>query len=139
MKKILLVLAFIGVVTQVNAQGLILKSTVEVEYNVYGSINQKDTTKIEGKIKRATWENNFSKVDVDYSYLSDVGANIKTAAYSVTGAEIQAMYETIKDSIPQGITRAKTEEWEMYLGFRYIMAGTFNISVGDIQIVEDID
>lgn len=139
MKKILLVLAFIGVVTQVNAQGLILKSTVEVEYNVYGSINQKDTTKIEGKIKRATWENNFSKVDVDYSYLSDVGANIKTAAYSVTGAEIQAMDETIKDSIPQGITRAKTEEWEMYLGFRYIMAGTFNISVGDIQIVEDID
>ena len=134
MKRIVLVLAILGAVTQVAAQSLRLKSNVEVSYGQRGSINARDTSKVEGKIKGVYWSDNFNTVAVDYSYTDTVGNVIMTNAYKVTGAEIQAIYETIKDEIPEGLTRSEREEYEMYLGFRYIMSQTFGISQDDISI-----
>ncbi len=136
MKKIFTLIA-IAFTSVVFAQKLTLKSNVDVVCNIKGTMNQKDTTKIMGTIQGAYWSNGFNKLSVDYSYLTEEGNVIETNACIVDSAQIQGVYNIIKNQIPLGLSRSKTEEYEMYLGFRYIMANTFGISVSSIQIVSE--
>lgn len=137
MKKLITIITTVFITSTIFAQKLTLKSNVMVTYNVKGTVNQKDSTKIKGVIKGVYWSDNFKKISVDYSYLTSVGVDVETNAYTADSAKIQAIYNIIKTQIPTGLSRTKTEEYELYLGFRYIMAQTFGISVSNIQIVSE--
>jgi len=136
MKKLFTILAICSTGV-VFAQKLTLKSKVDLVYNVKGTMNQKDTTKIKGRIQGAYWSKDCEKIGVDYSYITEEGNIIETNAYTAEGVQIQAIYDIIKKDIPANLSRSKTEEYEMYLGFRYIMANTFGINVSDIEIVTE--
>jgi hypothetical protein len=136
MKKLFTILAILSTGV-VFAQQLTLKSKVDLVYNVKGTMNKKDTTKIKGRIQGVYWSNNCEKIGVDYSYLTDDGNIIETNAYTAEGLEIQAIYDIIKNDIPKNLSRSKTEDYEMYLGFRWVMAKTFGINVSDIEIITE--
>jgi hypothetical protein len=72
-----------------------------------------------------------------FDYLSESGQMIASNMYPVTAEETNALYEVVKGEVPTDLNYTDSTTYLYYLGFRIQMAGTFNISVNDIEIIID--
>ena len=136
MKKLFTILAM-TVTTMVTAQTYHLQSNVDIVVNKPNDIIGKDTTRLMGKVKGVYWSNSFNKVQVEYQYLKQDSTLVKESVYVVEGAEIQALYELVKDGIPTGLDKRASEMYMFVSAMRLLMAQTFGISPTDISIITE--
>lgn len=102
--------------------GLVSTATGIVEGHLYGCSQQ----------LRADFESAFM-----YEYKTVDGTILASKPLNLTKEEIDGLYEVVKSSIPTGLSYTDTTTYLYYLGFRIQMAGTFGISINDIEIIVD--
>ena len=110
-----------------------LKTKIPVSYN--SGIAGTETGIVEGHLQDCAWLNDFNMIGANYTYKDEAGNQIFKNSFTVEGANIQALYEAIEDSIPQGLSFADTARFEFYLGFIFEMAKTFSVLPENIEII----
>ena len=118
-----------------------LKTNVDVTFNE--GISEQATGKVTGFLVSVSWitdpnTGNFDTIGANFVYLKDDGTNIAQDAFTISGAEIQALYDAVKAEIP---TTGEFKDIQMeifYLGFRNQMATTFSITTDEIDIERTI-
>jgi hypothetical protein len=113
-----------------------IKSLIDITYNDVTKLSGTSTTKIVGKIIDQYWSDNYNKVSFTYQYLKEDGVSvIKEASYFLTGQQIDDLSSQISQSLPAGIPERNLQMTKAYIGFKMLMAQTFNINVSNIEIV----
>ena len=113
-----------------------IKTTVPVTYN--NGIAGQETGLVTGNLQGCQQQLRFG-FDSNYmfEYASESGQTIANNMYPVSAEETNALYEVVKDEVPTGLNYTDSTTYLYYLGFRIQMAGTFGISVNDIEIIID--
>ena len=110
-----------------------LRTKVPVNYNSGITGNQSGI--VIGTLQDCAWLNDFTMLGANYTYSNEAGELIFKNSFTVSGDDIQALYDAIKADVPAGLSYAKTNEYQFNLGFIYEMAHTFSIPLTDIEIV----
>jgi len=111
-----------------------IKTLVPVTYN--NGIAGQETGLVIGNLQACSQQLRFG-FDSQYmfEYASESGQTIANNMYPVSAEETNALYELVKDQVPAGLSYTDTTTYLYYLGFRIQMAGTFGITVNDIEII----
>jgi hypothetical protein len=111
-----------------------IKTLVPVTYN--NGIAGQETGLVTGTLQTCNQQLRFG-FDSSYmfEYSSESGQTIANNMYPVTSEETNALYEVVKDQVPTGLNYTDSTTYLYYLGFRIQMAGTFGITVNDIEII----
>lgn len=111
-----------------------IKTLVPVTYN--DGIAGQETGLVTGKLQGCQQALSFG-FDSNYmfEYASESGQTIANNMYPVSAEDTNTLYELVKDQVPTGLSYTDTTTYLYYLGFRIQMAGTFGITVNDIEII----
>lgn len=111
-----------------------IKTTVPVTYN--NGIAGQETGLVTGTLNSCSQQLRYG-FDSNYmfEYSSESGQIIASNMYPVSAEETNALYEVVKNQVPTGLSYTDTTTYLYYLGFRVQMAGTFGITVNDIEII----
>ena len=113
-----------------------IKTLIPVTYN--NGIAGKETGLVTGTLSSCNQQVQFGfNSNCMFQYSSESGQMIANNMYPVTAEEINALYEVVKGEVPTGLNYTDSTTYLYYLGFRIQMAGTFGISVNDIEIIID--
>lgn len=113
-----------------------IKTLVPVTYN--NGIAGQETGLVTGNLQGCNQQLRFG-FDSSYmfEYASESGQVIANNMYPVSAEDTNTLYELLKGEVPTGLSYTDTTTYLYYLGFRTQMAGTFGISVNDIEIIID--
>jgi hypothetical protein len=111
-----------------------IKTLVPVTYN--NGITGQETGLVTGILQGCSQQLRFG-FDSQYmfEYASESGQVIANNMYPVSAEDTNTLYELVKDQVPTGLSYTDTTTYLYYLGFRIQMAGTFGITVNDIEII----
>jgi len=114
-----------------------LKTNVDVQFN--DGVTGQSTGKVSGVLISVSWVRNpetgtFDTVGANFAYFKPDGTQIAQDAFTVTGDEIQTLYDAISKDIPTSGEFKDIEMETYYLGFRLQMANTFSITTAEIDI-----
>jgi len=110
-----------------------LRTKVEVNYNNGASGTSKGI--IEGRLQDCVWLEDFNVIGANYNYTTPEGKVFHKDGFTVENEKIEALYSSIKDSIPEGLDYRSTNRFSFYLGFIFEMSKTFGVEFTDIEIV----
>jgi len=111
-----------------------IKTLVPVTYN--NGIAGQETGLVTGNLQACSQQLRFG-FDSQYmfEYASESGQVIANNMYPVSAEDTNTLYELLKGEVPTGLSYTDTTTYLYYLGFRVQMAGTFGITVNDIEII----
>jgi hypothetical protein len=111
-----------------------IKTLVPVTYN--NGIAGQETGLVTGNLQGCNQQLRFG-FDSSYifEYASESGQVIANNVYPVSAEDTNTLYELLKGEVPTGLSYTDTTTYLYYLGFRIQMAGTFGITVNDIEII----
>ena len=111
-----------------------IRTKIAVDYN--SGANSTKTGIVEGNLVNAGWMNDFNTIGANYTYSTESGGVFFKDGFTVEGDQIEVLYHSIKDSIPENLNYRDTNRISFYLGFIFNMAQTFGIELNNIEIVE---
>lgn len=112
-----------------------IKTTIPVDY--YTGVRSTTNGILEGMLASESFTQGCEHFGANYAYVTPEGAIIEKGAFTIEGAEIDALYDAIKGDIPEGIVGFRAEmNYVFHLAFRLKMAETFEIAPAEIEIVE---
>lgn len=109
-----------------------LETLVPVTYN--NGISTQETGIVTGVLFNCEQDLENNLYSYLYQYSSESGFVIKQESFSLDETKINAMYEAVKDQIPNHPYCQRTN-YMYYLGFTLEMAKTFGITPNDIEII----
>lgn len=112
-----------------------IKTNIPVIYND-GIVAQTQGI-VEGTLMLCNQRIDTSNFNFLFEYKKESGELIKSGAFEIQEPEITALYETVKDSIPSGLSYTEQTQTLYYLGFRIQMAQTFGIELTDIDLITE--
>ena len=107
------------------------KNPVTFNSGVRGST----TDYVYGRIKSATWMDDFNSVGVNHEYMDSNMNVFHMNGTTVSGDTIDNMYESVKPSLPTDQPHREVERTKFYLGFAIEMALAFDVDLSEIEIV----
>lgn len=113
---------------------MILKTKIDVDYNQ--GVTGTATGIVQGQLLSAGWiDETFNKIGVNYIYADANGEKIEQNGFVIEGDEIQALYDSVKDYVPEGVDFKTSQAYLFNLGFMSVMAQTFGIQTTDIDLI----
>jgi hypothetical protein len=103
-----------------------LVSNIAVSYSTGKLDGSMASGIIEGNIKYVK-ENPDGSKDVGYFYQVE-GTIIKEGSYHVESADVQAMYDSVKASLPADTDIILRDNTKYYEGFKLVAADTFGVA-----------
>jgi len=111
-----------------------LETTIDVTYNVKGTIKKQETGKLVLRITNTSWMDDFDKVGVNYKYLRPDETLVSTGSFTATNGDINAIYDAIKGSIPEGLNQTEHTKYKFYLAAQIEMSTSLEIQVSEITL-----
>ena len=113
-----------------------IKTLVPVTYN--NGIASQETGLVTGNLQGCNQQLRFGFDSAFmFEYTSESGQVLANNMYPVSAEDTNTLYELLKGEVPTGLSYTDTTTYLYYLGFRTQMAGTFGITVNDIEIIID--
>ena len=113
-----------------------LKTLVPVTYN--NGIASQNTGIVIMELGNVTYQENFSKIAVNFLYKSEEGLPVYSSTFFLVGEDkINELFEIIQPSLPPFTNEVDYTRYKFIVGAMYEMATTYNISTSDIEIVQE--
>lgn len=113
---------------------LTLKTLVPVTYN--DGVASQNTGIIIMELGNVTYQDNFSKIAVNFLYRSEEGKVVYSDTFFLVNEEqINQLFELIQPSLPPFTNEVDYTRYKFITGGMYEMARTYNISLSDIEIL----
>jgi len=112
-----------------------IKTLIPVTFN--SGIASQQTSKVEGEIIIVRQDYLRDNYNFLFSYKTESEQIIQTPSsdFTLTKEEVNALYDEIKNEVPNNMEYFETTQYIYYLGFKIQMANTFGITENDIEII----
>jgi hypothetical protein len=118
-----------------------LRTKIDVTYN--DGVTGSATGIVEGHLQNTSLMDNFNVIGANYKYSlppneqGEVQDITPILGFIVEGTDADNLYNIIKGDIPAGLEFREMQRYTYYLAFVYEMAKTFNITVEQIELIND--
>ena len=114
-----------------------IRSKVALTYNT--GTHTSATSIVTGRIMNVAYTNNFQNIAVSYAYVDANDFVIESSAWTIQGAaNIDALFAQIEPLLPPDAGECQNTLNKFYQGMLAIAADSWNTSLGDWEIVDDI-
>lgn len=111
-----------------------IKTIIPVTYN--SGIASQEQELVIGTLRMCVQDLTQGVYNFNYTYVSDSGVNLGGNNLSLSKAEINGLYDLVKDMVPSNLSYSDSTQYLYLLGMKIKMAQTFGISPDDIEIID---
>jgi hypothetical protein len=112
-----------------------IQTKIPVRWCVPGKFYQVEETIVVGELFNESTSIPSMDKTFQYRYASDSGQVIMTGSKTFTASQIAALYELVKDDLPDGLNYPNKELYLFYYGFLLEFSSTVNTDVANVEIV----
>lgn len=113
-----------------------LQTKNQITFNNPNKFNESITDKVIGEILSVGIINNFETFNITYVYKTSDNKIIKSGNYSLKKEQIIGLSTAIKDLVTPHQNFTETLSEQFFLGFKFLMAQTFEIESVDIELIK---
>jgi hypothetical protein len=115
-----------------------IRSKVALTYNT--GLHTTASSIVTGRIINVSYSNGFQLIGVSFAYTDANDVVIDSSAWNIEGAEnIDALFAQIAPLLPPDAGECQNTINKFYQGMLAIAASSWNNSLGDWEIVDDIE